>query len=127
MTVYWTTLEYLIRRRFAANVRETGWQLSHNVHEFVRPHHWSQTFTAGGYLAVFIWLQRRSLPLAERLVLWGSLLCVPVVLWFSLWTETRVWLEWSVPLAITGAWELLVTLRSRAQRVEVDGIVYEQV
>ena len=110
--LFWAAVQWLIHHHYAATRTETGDHFHRNFHELLLPQHWSQTLSAGGYLAVFIWLGRRHLPLPERVVLTASLLCVPVVLYFSIWTETRVWLEWSLPLAIAASVEVVQAIRT---------------
>jgi hypothetical protein len=106
MFLAWAACHVAIQRHFAANRSETGWRLAINLHDLMLPHHWSQLFSAGGYIAVFVWLSRRRLPWPERLMLYGSIVCLPAVLYFSIWNETRVWLEWTVPLAIAASLQL---------------------
>lgn len=110
--LFWAAVQWLIHHQYPATRTETGTHFQRNFHELLLPHHWSQTLSAGGYLAVFIWLGRRHLLLPERLVLTASLLCLPIVLYFSIWTETRVWLEWSLPLGIAASIELVQVIRT---------------
>jgi hypothetical protein len=106
MAVYWAAWRLAIHHRFAHNPNDTGQRLVGNLHEMVFPHHWPQMFCAGGYLIVFIWLERKRLLPRERLLLYCTLACAPVTLYFGVWGETRIWLEWSLPWAILAASEL---------------------
>ncbi len=99
MGLYWIVVRRLIARRFRGNVDETYPRMAQNLHELVFPHHWPQLLSAGGYLLVFVWLARRRLPARERTLLYAIFLCFPITMWFGVWTETRVWLEWTLPVA----------------------------
>jgi hypothetical protein len=105
MALYWAAVRLAIAHRFAGNVNETYPRIGQNLHEILYPHHWPQLFSAGGYLALFVWLERRRLPQQQRVLLYGCAACVPVTLWFGVWTETRVWMEWTLPLAALAATE----------------------
>jgi hypothetical protein len=105
MAVYWCVVRVALQHRFAHNENETGPRLSTNLHTILMPHHWPQLFSAGGYLMIFVWLERRRLPFEQRVFLWAALLCVPVTLYFGVWVETRIWLEWTLPLALLAASE----------------------
>ncbi len=117
MGVYWGIVRLLIARHFAGNVNETYPRLSQNLHELVYPHHWPQLFSAGGYLAILIWLERRRLDRVERMLLYGCAACVPITLWFGVWTETRVWMEWTLPLAALASVESIGWMRTRTSSV----------
>ncbi len=99
MGIYWAAVRLLIGRRYAHNLNETYSRINQNAHEILFPHHWPQLFTAGGYLLIFIWLERRRLDEVQRTLLYGCLACFPITLWFGVWTESRVWLEWTLPMA----------------------------
>lgn len=113
MAVFWAAIRFLIARHYAGNVNQTYPRFSQNLHEILFPHHWPQLFSAGGYLALPIWLERRRLALPERALLLGCGVCVPITLWFGVWTETRVWMEWTLPLAALGSLEAIDWLRTR--------------
>ena len=118
MGVYWVVVRLLIARRFAGNLNLTYPRLSQNLHEILFPHHWPQLFSAGGYLVVFVWLERRRLSSVQRALLYGCAACVPITLWFGVWTETRVWMEWTMPLAVLGAAETADWMSAREVRRE---------
>jgi hypothetical protein len=104
MGVYWTVVQGIISRSFAGNINETHPRLTQNLHELIFPHHWPQLFSAGGYLLIFIWLERRRLSQNQKVLLYSCVLCFPVTIWYGVWTESRVWLEWTVPMgALAGA------------------------
>jgi hypothetical protein len=100
MGLYWLVVREMIARRFAHNENQTHPRMGQNLHELLFPHHWPQLFTAGGYLLLFIWLERRRLSLNQKTLLYSCLLCFPVTIWYGVWTESRVWLEWTVPMAV---------------------------
>jgi hypothetical protein len=106
MTAYWAAWRLAIHHRFAHNLNDTGPQFHGNLHEVLFVHHWPQMLCAGGYLIVFIWLERRRLSSKERLLLYCTLACAPVTAYFGVWGETRIWLEWSLPWAMLAASEL---------------------
>lgn len=106
MGAYWEAWHLWIQRRFAHNGNDIGVRLRMNLHEVIYPHHWPQMLCAGGYLILFIWLERKRLSSRERLLLYCTLLSTPVTLYFGVWGESRIWLEWSLPWAVLGAAEL---------------------
>ena len=105
MTIYWAAVRIAVQHRFAHNENDTGPRLATNLHTLLLPHHWPQLFSAGGYLAVFVWLERRRLPFKQQVFLWAAVLCIPVTLYFGVWVETRIWLEWTLPLALLASSE----------------------
>lgn len=113
MAAYWEVWQVTIRHRFARNPSDTGQRLMGNLHEVIFPHHWPQMLCIGGYLIIFIWLERALLSPRERLLLYCTLITAPVTLYFGVWGETRIWLEWSLPWAILGAAEVEQYLRLR--------------
>lgn len=106
MVAYWEAWHVAIARRFAQNPNDTGPRFMENLHEVLFPHHWPQMLCVGGYLILFIWLERRVLERGEKLLLYCTLACVPVTLYFGVWGETRIWLEWTLPWAVLGAAEV---------------------
>ncbi len=113
MGLFWAAVRLAIARHYAGNLNQTYPRLGQNLHEILFPHHWPQLFSAGGYLPLLVWLDRRVLPLPERALLYGSVACIPVTLWFGVWTETRVWLEWTLPLAALASLQLIYWLQTR--------------
>ena len=113
MGLYWAAVRFAIARRFAGNLNLTYPRMGQNVHELLFPHHWPQLFSAGGYLVIFVWLERRRLSREQRVLLYGCAACVPLTLWFGVWTETRVWMEWSLPIAGLAAVEVTEWVRGR--------------
>jgi hypothetical protein len=105
MAAYWIGFRLWVHHLFAQNRDDTGPRFGVNLHAIMTPHHWPQLLSAGGYLVIFVWLERKRLPLRQRLFLQGAVLCVPVTLYYGLWVETRIWLEWTLPLAVLAASE----------------------
>ncbi len=116
MGLYWVAVRLLIARHYARNLNETYPRMNQNLHEILFPHHWPQLFTAGGYLLIFIWLERRRLDAVQRMLLYACLACFPITLWFGVWTESRVWLEWTLPMAALGAVEASGWMRGYRER-----------
>lgn len=106
MAVYWEAWRRWIQHLYSGNPNDTGERLLVNLHEVLHPQHWPQMLCAGGYLIVFIILERKRLTSHERLLLYCTLLSTPVTLYFGVWGESRIWLEWSLPWAVLGAAEL---------------------
>ncbi|HEV2273239.1 MAG TPA: hypothetical protein VGR96_03695, partial [Acidobacteriaceae bacterium] len=77
MAAGWAAMRLAIQHRFAHNPSELGPRLGLNLHTLLLPHHWPQLFSAGGYLVLFVWLERRRLPRRQQLFLWAALLCAP--------------------------------------------------
>ena len=111
LVVYWAVVRLAIARHYAGNENQTYPRLAQNLHEILFPHHWPQLFSAGGYLAIFVWLEHRRLPIEQKMLLYGCAVCVPITLWFGVWTETRVWMEWTLPLAALAATEVVGWMR----------------
>lgn len=105
MTIYWAAWRVAIQHRFAHNPTDLGTRFTGNLHELLLPHHWPQMACAGGYLIAFIWLERKWLNAREKALLYATLVCAPVTLYFGVWGETRIWLEWSLPWAVLAALE----------------------
>ena len=116
MALYWAAVRFAIHRRFRGNLDLTYSRIGQNIHEILFPHHWPQLLSAGGYLVIVVWLERRRLPSDLRMLLYGCAACVPITLWFGVWTETRVWMEWTLPLAAMAAAEALSWMRERRPR-----------
>ena len=114
MLVFWLAVRVPIARRFAHNVNQISPRRVQNLHDVLFPYHWPQLFSAGGYLLFFVWMERRRLDGDERLLLVCGALCMPVVLFFGVWTETRLWLEWTLPLAVMGATETMRWMQERS-------------
>jgi len=112
MAVYWAVVRFVIARHFAGNLNQTYPRLAQNLHELLYPHHWPQLFSAGGFLILIVWLERRRLAPLDRMLLYGSAACVPITLWFGVWTETRVWMEWTLPLASLASLEAVSWMRT---------------
>jgi hypothetical protein len=105
MAAYWVALRLATQHWFARNENDTGPRLTLNQHAALLPHHWPQLLSVGGYLGVFVWLERRRLSLKQRVFLWSALLCIPVTLFYGIWVETSIWLEWTLPLALLASAE----------------------
>jgi hypothetical protein len=117
MGAYWLVWRIAIQGWFANNPSDTGLHWGANFHELLFAHHWPQMFSAGGYLILFVLLERGRLDTKERLLLWCTLVCAPVTLFFGRWGETRIWLEWTLPWALLAAREVEQYFRKDAREV----------
>ena len=117
MLLFWLAVRLPIALRFAHNVNQISPRRVQNLHDVLFPYHWPQLFSAGGYLLFFVWMERRRLDGDERLLLGCCALCMPVVLFFGVWTETRLWLEWTLPRAVMGATAAMRWMRERRAEV----------
>lgn len=117
MGAYWEAWHRWIQHRFLHNPNDTGARVLLNLHEVLHPQHWPQMLCAGGYLIVFIILERRRLVPNERLLLYCTLLSAPVTLYFGVWGESRIWLEWSLPWAILASAEFCQYWNTRNELV----------
>ncbi len=106
MLLVWGLERVWIRHALGEGNGGAASHLAENLHDVLMPHHWPQLFSAGGYLAIPVWLERARLSRRDRWVLYSILLCLPLDMLFGVWTETRVWLEWTLPLAALAALEL---------------------
>ena len=85
----------------------SGWMIDvwRNV-TLLLPHHLSQDLSAGGFLAIPVFLCRRLITDRRLRLVWWSLL--PLLLsdlLFGLWNETRIFGEFSLIFAVTAAIE----------------------
>jgi hypothetical protein len=117
LLVYVIAVRLHVQHLFAGNPNVVGSYLNSNK-KMLSVFHWPQLFTAGGYLVLFVVLQYRRLREIERVFLWSCLACVPVTLYFGIWMESRVWLEWTVPIAVLATSEWSSYMTSLGARVE---------
>ena len=65
----------------------------------INPMHWPQTLSAFGFLLIPLWWGRKRLSKVQRYFLLGTIPCLLVTLAFAVWSETRVFDEWILPMA----------------------------
>jgi len=121
MAMYWVVVRWAIGQRYAGNLDQTYPRFGQNIHEIVFPHHWPQLFSAGGFLLIPIWLERRRLGPEQRTLLYACLVCFPITLWFGVWTESRVWLEWTLPMSALATVEAVGWMRGEERVVGQKG------
>jgi hypothetical protein len=122
MGVYWLAWYLAIKHRFANNASDIGPEMSFNLHEILFPNHWPQLACAGGYIILFVWLERHRLNPRQKLLLYGTLICCPITLYFGVWGETRIWVEWTLPWAILATIEIEHFLFQAARGLETQGL-----
>lgn len=105
MLAYWVGWRLLEHRWFGHNPSDVASYHANNLHELLYPHHWPQIFSLGAYLVPFLILERKRLAERPRWLLFASLACMPVVAYYGVWGETRIWLEWTLPWAVLAAME----------------------
>ena len=107
MVVCWLGIRLPIMHHFAQNASETGPRLFLNTKNLLLPLHWPQMASAIGFLYVPVWLGRRSLSRTAQHFLWASLPCIAVTAVFGIWIESRIFLEWTIPVAALASVEAL--------------------
>jgi hypothetical protein len=111
MAAYWVVVRLAISRAFALNDSETGSRLLLNLKNLALPLHWPQMASALGFLLIPVFLGRSYLPMPMRRFLYTMIPCLLVTAWFGMWIESRITLEWSMPLAYLATLELLGYMR----------------
>jgi hypothetical protein len=82
----------------------TAWRW--DLAAIIFPHHWAQTLSVGGYLAMPIILFRRLIKDERLKRMWvGCSVFLLCVLIFGTWNETRIFGELSALVAVTAATE----------------------
>ncbi len=109
----WLPTRLLITRHFADNSNEVGVRWHQIAHAILDPLHWPQVASAFGFLLIPLLLGRRFLRPDQRIFLLAAAPCVAVTLIFGLWYESRIFGEWTVPLALLLAHELRGFLHAR--------------
>ena len=113
MAAYWVIIRLAISRAFALNDSETGSRLLLNLKNLALPLHWPQMASALGFLLIPIFLGRAYLALPLRRFLYTMVPCLLVTAWFGMWIESRITLEWSIPLAYLATLELVAFMRGQ--------------
>ena len=116
MLVFWLAVRVPIARRFAHNIEpDRGARHSRTCMMCCFPTT-GRSYSALVRLPALLCVDgaEAARPEDERLLLaCCAALCVPVVLYFGVWTETRLWLEWTLPLAVMGATEAMRWMQER--------------
>jgi hypothetical protein len=106
MSAYWVAIRFIISKVFYLNTSETGSRLTINLKNLALPLHWPQMASALGFLLVPIFLGREYLPGVMQKFLLLMIPCLLVTAWFGMWIESRIFLEWSVPVAYLATVEI---------------------
>jgi hypothetical protein len=101
----WAVVRVLIARHFAHNPSMTGSRIARDLHDLINPRHWPQLASALGFLLPVVTVNWRRLSLRSRRLLWGMWVCLPVILYFGVWTESRIFGEYTLLVAVLVAEE----------------------
>ena len=112
MAALWLAVHLAITRAFAQNASETGSRLTLNLKNLALPLHWPQMASALGFLLIPVLLGRARLPDRYRWFLYWMLPCLLVTAWFGMLIESRIYLEWTMPIAYLASLELMNFIHS---------------
>ena len=110
LLVAWAVVRVLIARHFAHNPSMTGSRLPRDLRDLVNPRHWPQLASALGFLLPVVTVNWRRLSVRSRRLLWGMWVSLPVLLYFGVWTESRIFDEYTLLVAVLVAEEMAVWL-----------------
>ena len=114
MSAFWLAVRLIIGRAFALNDSETGSRLLLNLKNLALPLHWPQMASALGFLLLPVFMGRAHVPLRLRRFLYTMVPCLLVTAWFGMWIESRITLEWSMPLAYIATLEFVAMVREQS-------------
>ena len=100
MVALWIPFRLYINRVFVHNGSETGIHYHRLRDSLLSPMHWPQTASAFAFLLIPLWWGRNRLSRAQRSFLSAALLCILATLGFAVWSETRVFDEWILAMAV---------------------------
>jgi hypothetical protein len=100
LAIFWGSWQLFIHHHFAHNVSELSPRLNWNVKSLLAPLAWPQLLSAGGYMLLFVLVERRRI-LDPRLRAWLFLVPIWLVFMFvyGILIETRVFGE-LIPLIV---------------------------
>jgi hypothetical protein len=101
----WAVVRVLVARHFAHNPSVTGSRIPRDLHDLIHPRHWPQLASALGFLLPVVTVNWRRLSLRSQRLLWGMWVCLPVILYFGVWTESRIFGEYTLLVAVLVAEE----------------------
>ena len=99
MFALWIPFRLYVTHAFAHNGSETGVHYHRLRESVINPMHWPQTLSAFGFLLIPLWWGRKRLSKVQRYFLLGTIPCLLATLAFAVWSETRVFDEWILPMA----------------------------
>lgn len=105
MLVAWAIVRVLVVQRFAHNRSEAGVHVLNNLRSTLLPLNWPAFASVLGFLLIPIWSARRHLSASMQWFLWATLPGLAAMVWFGIWSESRVALEWTMPYALLAATE----------------------
>jgi uncharacterized membrane protein YhaH (DUF805 family) len=96
----WAVVRVLIALHFAHNPSMTGSRVPRDLHDLLNPRHWPQMASALGFLLPAVTVNWRRLRVRSRRMLWAMWACMPVLLYFGIWTESRIFDEFTLLVAV---------------------------
>lgn len=100
MVALWIPFRLYVNHAFAHNGSETGIHYHRLRDSLLSPMHWPQTASAFAFLLIPLWWGRNRLSRVQRNFLSAALLCILATLGFAVWSETRVFDEWILAMAV---------------------------
>jgi hypothetical protein len=116
----WTVVRVLIARHFAHNFSMTGSRIPRNLQDLLNARHWPQMASALGFLLPAVTVNWRRLSRRSRRMLWGMWACMPVLLYFGIWTESRIFDEFTLLVAVLATEALMSYLKQWHPAWETD-------
>jgi hypothetical protein len=107
----WAVVRVLIARHFAHNPSMTGSRIPRNLGDFANPRHWPQMASALSFLLPVVTLNWRRLSVRSQRMLWAMWVCLPVLLYFGIWTESRIFDEFTLLVAVLATEALMSYLQ----------------
>jgi hypothetical protein len=117
----WAVVRVLIARHFAHNPSMTGSRIPRNLGDFANPRHWPQMASALGFLLPVVTLNWRRLSVRSRRMLLAMWACLPVLLYFGIWTESRIFDEFTLLVAVLATEALMSYLQQWRLSGELSG------
>jgi hypothetical protein len=96
----WGVVRAMVGVHFAHNTSMTGSRIPRDLHDLANPRHWPQLASAFGFLLPVVTVNWRRLRLRSQRLLWGMWVSLPVLLYFGVWTESRIFDEYTLLLAV---------------------------
>ncbi|HEX6496867.1 MAG TPA: hypothetical protein VF018_15355 [Acidobacteriaceae bacterium] len=107
----WGVVRVLIARHFAHNPSMTGSRIPRNLQDLLNPRHWPQMASALGFLLPAVTVNWRRLSPRSRRMLGATWACMPVLLYFGIWTESRIFDEFTLLVAVLASEALISYLK----------------
>jgi hypothetical protein len=106
LAVVWAVVRTAVAHQFAHNPSVTGSQIPRNLRDLMSPRHWPQMASAVGFLLPVVTVNWRKLCVRSRRMLGAMWVSLPVLLYFGIWTESRIFAEYTllIALLVTEEW-----------------------